>query len=184
MLPVSELVLDQPLHDLVRGQTLGDGEGVLHHLAFDDGVDHVAQAGVPGEAVLAVFQFVLRLEHQRAGDEQPGLVDDAFAHQQIGGVADAAARDVDDLVLGERARQIETLLAEHEGDAADHGDQEDDGEQRVAGDDDRVARALGARGRGGIGTSSGCSAARGLRCAIGLGSIGAALSGGVACRGG
>ena len=139
-------ILDQTLHDLVRGQTLRDGEGVLHHLALDDGIDHVAQACVPGEAVLAVFQFVLRLEHQRAGDEQIGLIDDAFAHQQIGGVADAAARDVDHLVLGERARQIETLLAEHEGDAADHGDQEDDGEQRIAGDDDRVARALGTRG--------------------------------------
>ncbi len=139
-------ILDQTLHDLVRGQPLGDGEGVLHHLALDDGIDHVAQACVPGEAVLAVFQFVLRLEHQRAGDEQIGLIDDAFAHQQIGGLADAAARDVDHLVLGERARQIETLLAEHEGDAADHGDQEDDGEQCIAGDDDRVAGALGTRG--------------------------------------
>ena len=42
--------------------------------------------------------------------------------------------------------RFETLLAEHEGDAADHGDQEYDGEQCIARDDDRVARALGTRG--------------------------------------
>ena len=39
-------------------------------------------------------------------------------------------------------------------------------------------------GRGGIGMSSGCSAARGLRGAIGRGSIGVAPSGRVACSGG
>ena len=75
------VVLEQPLHDLVGGQALGDGEGVLHHLAFDDGLDHVAQACVAGELVLAVFEFVPRLQHQRAGDEQIGLVDHALALQ-------------------------------------------------------------------------------------------------------
>ena len=57
MLPVEHVVLEQALHDLLRGQALGDGEAMLHHLAFDDGLDHVAQAGVLGETIFAVLEI-------------------------------------------------------------------------------------------------------------------------------
>ena len=44
-LPGEHFVLQQARNDLLGGQTLRDGEGVLHHLAFDDGFDHVGDAG-------------------------------------------------------------------------------------------------------------------------------------------
>ena len=48
------VVLQQAGDDLLGGQPFGDGERVLHHLAFDDGVDHVGEARVLGELVFAV----------------------------------------------------------------------------------------------------------------------------------
>ena len=99
--------------DLLGGQPLRDGERVLHHLAFDDGVDHVGEAGMLGELVFAVLEVAARLEHHHAADEHPGLIDHAFALQQFGDIADAeAARNIDHLVLGQRAGRLEALLAE------------------------------------------------------------------------
>ena len=52
------------------------------------------------ELIFARFEVLARLERQHAADEHPGLVDDAFALQDIGNVADAGAvRNIDDLVL-------------------------------------------------------------------------------------
>ena len=86
------VVLQKPGDDLLGGQPLGDGERVLHHLVFDDGIDHVGKAGVLGELIFAVLEIAARLEHEHAADEHLGLIDHAFAHQQIGNVADAERR--------------------------------------------------------------------------------------------
>ena len=72
-----------------------------------------------------------------------GLVDHAFALQQVGDVAACrAARDVDDLVLGERARRLEALLADHERrrrrPAATRNNKVNNG---IADDHERIARA-------------------------------------------
>ena len=104
------IVFQQPLHGLVRGQTLGDGESVLHHLAFDDGVDHVAQARLLGELVFAVFDLVACLHDQPGGDEQIGLVDHAGALSRSAMSRMPAARHVDHLVLGQRPRRSKRCL--------------------------------------------------------------------------
>ena len=121
-------------------------------------------AGMLGELVFAVFELAARLEHQHAADEHIGLVDHALALQQIGDVADAeAARDVDDLVLSPADRALRSAACRNK-DAApsDDDEQDENGEDRVAGDDQRMARALGARARR-RNAAPAASAARGER---------------------
>ena len=111
-------------------------------LAVDNGRDHVAQAGMGSELIFARFQVLARLEHQHAADEHPGLVDDAFALQNIGNIADAGAvRNIDDLVGRQRARHLEALSAEEERGDANNREQHEQAEDGVADDDERVARA-------------------------------------------
>ena len=111
-------------------------------LAVDDGRDHVAQAGMGSELIFARFEVLARLEHQHAADEHPGLVDDAFALQNIGNVADAGAvRNIDDLVRRQRARHLEALFAEEERGDANNREQHEQAEDGVADDDERVASA-------------------------------------------
>ena len=71
------------------------------------------------ELILAVLEILARLEQQRRRHEHVGLVDHALALQQIGDVADAAARNVDDLVARRAGPALEALLADHEADAGD-----------------------------------------------------------------
>ena len=121
-----DIVVQEPaLHDLFRGQALGNGEEVLHHLAFDDRLDDVAHAGVLREEVLAGFQFVARLERKNAAEEDQRCSSITPSRsQQIGDLAACRPRrNVDDLVRVERARRFEPRLAEHEGDAAGDGKQ-------------------------------------------------------------
>ena len=87
-----DVVLQEPRDDLLGGQTLRNGELVRHHAALDDGGDHVAQAGVRLELVFAGLEILARLEHQHAADKDPGLIDDAFAHQHVGDVAECPSR--------------------------------------------------------------------------------------------
>ena len=55
------------------------------------------------EFVFAGLEILARLEHEHAADEHPGLIDDAFAGQDIGNVAHAGAvRDIDDAILRQR----------------------------------------------------------------------------------
>ena len=114
------------------------------------------------------LRSLARLEREHAADEHPGLVDDAFALQQIGDVADAeAARDIDDLVVRQRARRLEALLADDKARAP----------PTTATRMSSVKIALPAITKGwrtrlerrvGSGTRSGSSAARGLRGAMRL----------------
>ncbi len=114
--------------------------------------------------VFAVFQFVLRLEQQRAGDEQIGLVDHALAHQQIGGVADAAARDVDDLVLRRAGPAGRSAACRSRRPTPPTSvTRKIKRQQRVAGDDERIAGALASaprRHRHVLGLQRGARAAR------------------------
>src|SRR5262245_60035163 len=114
---------------------------MLDDLAFDQRVDDVAQACLPLELVLAGLEIIARIHRHDAADEDPPrLVDHALAREDLGDVSAAhAARNIDDLVLRERAGLLEALLAEHGGAASREAEHEDDGKQSVAGDNDWIA---------------------------------------------
>src|SRR5262249_23021158 len=138
------VVFHQARDDLFRGEPLGDCHLMLDDLALADDVDHVAQARLLGKKVLAVFEFVARLAHPHAADEDPGLIDHAFALQDVGNVAHAGtARNIHHLLLGERSRSLESLLAECERHAGADGGEQDEREQGAARDDDGMARTRG-----------------------------------------
>ncbi len=139
--PGEDVVLHQPRDDLLRGQPFGNGERVLHHLAVDQRIDNVAQARRFGEGVFARLQVGARLHREHAGEERPAIVlDHAVALQNLGDVAHPRLGNVDDLFLGQRPRRIEPLLdVEVAAAGRDHGD-EDQREDGVADDDDRIAR--------------------------------------------
>ena len=120
----------------------GDGEGVLHHLAFDDGVDHVGKLALFGELIFAVLELAARLEHDHAAHENVWLIDHAFALQQVGNVPNAeTARNIDDLVLGERTGRLEPLLADEQAGADRDGDHHEQREDRISDDHERMAHA-------------------------------------------
>src|SRR5450631_1919967 len=159
------VVLQKPGDDLLGGEPFGDRHGVLHHLVFDDGVDHVGEAGALTELVFAGLEFAARLEHQHAADEHPGLIDHAFARQQVGNIADAEpARNIDHLVVAERSGRFEALLADVE--RATDGDRDHDQycEDRIAGDHQRMPSPSGAArgGRHAFRLERGARTARGL----------------------
>ena len=111
--PGERVVGQQASDHLLRGQSLRHGEGVLDNLTLDHEFDHVGDAGVLFEFVLAGFELAARLERDDAAQEDPRLVDHALALELFGdGSRAAAARDVDHLVFGERAGRVEALLAE------------------------------------------------------------------------
>jgi hypothetical protein len=132
------VVLEEPRHDLFRGQALGDRELVLDHLAFDQRFGDVAGARALVELVFAEFQIrAARLHRHRSGDEDPRIADHAFALEQLADIANAkTARNVDDLVLGQRARLFETLVGPIGGESDDDGEQQHDREDRIADDHD------------------------------------------------
>src|SRR4029077_4319870 len=137
-----DIVRQQTRHDLLGGQTLGKADLMRNDFAVDDGGDHVAQAGMGAELVFTRFEILARLERQHAADEDPGLVDDAFALQDVGNVADAGAvRNIDDLVRRQRAGRLEPLLAEDQRGEANNRQQHEEAENGVADDDERVASA-------------------------------------------
>ena len=141
-----DLVVCQTGDDLLGGQAFGNRDGMLHHLALDDGADDVAQIGVLLEQIFAGLQFGAGLEREHRADEHPAAgIDHAFALQLLGDVALAGAgRDVDDLVFREGAGCFQRLPAiDIHAPGPDHRD-DDDGDDGVAGDHERVARAVGA----------------------------------------
>ena len=107
------IVLQKLGNDLLGGQPFRDRQRVLHHLVFDDGVDHVGETGTFAELVFAGLEVAAGLEHQHPADEHPGLIDHAFARQQVGDIADAeTARNIDHLVVAQRSGRFEALLAD------------------------------------------------------------------------
>ena len=88
-------------------------------LAFDHLIDDVVQTRLAREQILAELQLVPRLGEHRTQDEGHRMLDDAFLEQQVRDFANALSRrDVDDLILGERPRGVETLLGDSKDDAA------------------------------------------------------------------
>jgi len=160
------VVVEQAGDHLFRGQPLGDGQPVLYHLAFDHGVDDVADAGMFLEAVLAVLQIAARLECDHAAKKHPRLIDHALLHQQVGNLPGAeAARDIDHLVPGEGARRVIALLANKQHGADADREQHERGEEGIADDDRWMAHAPGAacRQRYALRLKCGARAARGMR---------------------
>ena len=142
----------------------GNSELMRHDAALDDGRDHIAQAGMRLELIFAGLEIFARLERQHAANKDPGLIDDALAHQHVGNVADAgAARDIDDAILGQRAGSVKTLLAKHQRGASYDRRQDEQSDDGVADDNKRMPRPFGAAAVVGISTVSGSSAVRGLR---------------------
>ena len=86
---------------------------MLDHLAFDDGANDIAQAGVLLKRVFAGLELRARLQRKNAADERPAIIiDHAFALQNIGNVGHSRARrNVDDLVVLQRSRGLELLFA-------------------------------------------------------------------------
>ena len=118
-----------------------------------------------GELVFAVLEFAARLEHQHPADEHPGLIDHAFAHQQIGNIADAEpARNIDHLVFAKRSGRFEALLADVKRAADGDRDHDQHREDRIAGDHQRMAHPLRAAlgGRHAFRLERGARAARRL----------------------
>ena len=104
-----QIVVGQPRHDLFGGQAFGNSDAVLHHLAFDDGGDDVAQAGMLLERIFARLEVGTRLQRKHAADEYPMIdVDHALALQRVGDVALAGAlRNIDDLVFLQRTLRLQ-----------------------------------------------------------------------------
>ena len=87
------VIVQQARDDLLRGQSLRNRELMRHHATFDDGRHDVAQAGMGLELVFAGFEVVARLEREHAADKDPGLVDNAVAHQHIGRYRECRSRE-------------------------------------------------------------------------------------------
>ena len=142
--PSEDVVVDEPRHDLFGRQALRDSDGVLHHLALDDGGDDIAQAGILLKGIFARLEVGTCLERKHAADECPGIdVDHALAQQHVGDVALAGTRgNVDDLVFPQRARGLQHLPAVivHRSRPDHQNDQ--DGDDGIADDHERIAGAL------------------------------------------
>ena len=96
--------------------------------------------------ILAGLEILARLEHEHATDEQPRLIDDAFAREDIGDIAHSGpARNIDDPVGGERAGCLEALFAEEQRDTRRQGNKNKSTDDGIA--DDRAAVQAGCRPR-------------------------------------
>ena len=111
--------------------------------AIDDGRYDVAQAGMGFELIFASLEVLARFEHEHAADEDPRLIDHSFARQHVGNVANSgAARDIHDPIIGKRTGSVEPLLAGNQRDAAHHGEQDKNADDRVADNDKRMPCAF------------------------------------------
>ena len=88
------VVLQKARDDLLGSHTLGHRESMLHHLALDDGLDDIGNAGLFGELVFAVLKLAPRLEHDHATHKNIGLIYYAFPLQQVGDVAMPSPRGI------------------------------------------------------------------------------------------
>ena len=97
------------------------------------------------ELILAGFEIFARLEHEHAADENPRLIDHPFADKNIGDVVNTrAARNIDHAVLRQWSRSIEPLFAEDQRCTGGDRYQDEDAEDGVADNDERMPRTLGA----------------------------------------
>src|ERR1700751_3502666 len=136
------IVLQQARDNLLRGESLWNAAQVGYHFAFDDRGDHVAHTGMRLKLVLAGLEILARLKYEYAADEQPWLIDDAFARQNIGDVAHpGTTRNIDGAIRLQRARGLEALLAEKQRDTGGQGHKNKGADDGVADNDQRMPRA-------------------------------------------
>src|SRR5712691_7765615 len=92
---------------------------MLHHFAIDDCIDHVMQARLLGELILAEPQVVMRLRQHGAHHKGPRVINDALSEQEVGNIANAEARrNIDYFLLLEWAGGFKTLLGDYEQNSA------------------------------------------------------------------
>ena len=144
--PRENLVLGQPRDDLLGGQAFRNRHEMLHHLAFDNGADDVAQTGVLLERIFARLEAGARFQCEHASVKRPAIVvDHAFTLKNLRDVAHTSPRrNVDDPVFLQRSGRLDLLLAVDIDSAnAKHPDQHER-DDRVAGYHQRTARTRGA----------------------------------------
>ena len=91
------------------------------------------------EFVFAGLEILARLEHEHAADEQPQLIDHAFAGKNIGDIAHSgAARDIHDAVCRQRARRLEALFANKQCNACRQSHKHEGADNRIANDNERM----------------------------------------------
>ena len=141
-----DVIVLQPLNDLLRRQPFRNSEGMLHHLALDDGVDDVGQTRVFPKQEFTRLQRSARIECQHTADEAPPVrLGDALAQQEIADIGHARARrNIDDLVLGQRPFRRQHLLAVDVEPACAENQHQQDCDDGVACDHERIARTVGA----------------------------------------
>ena len=141
-----DVIGHQPVDDLLAGQPLGDGDRINDGAPLDHDVHDLAHARLRRDEILAGLDIALVAVEGDRHAEDPAIGDDAGILERLGDVAEAfAGLDGDDTLGCERPGLIELHLGE-EAEAADddHGEN-DDGQQEVQRDDQRVPR--GARPR-------------------------------------
>src|SRR5262249_18657553 len=115
---------------------------MLHHLAINDRIDHVMQARLVGELILTEPQLVMCLRQHGAHHEGPGVINDALPDQEVRNIANAKTRrNINYFFVLEGTGCFITLLCEHEQNSACKRYQDQHGEYRIAGDDERMPRA-------------------------------------------
>ena len=139
-----DVVIRQSGHDLFGSQAFGNSDGVLHHLAFDDGADDIAQTGVLLKQVLAGLEFRTRLQGKYGADERPPVaIDHAFTLERIGYVGHSGSgRSIDHLFFLQRAGSFNLLSAVNVRATDTDHDQQHKGEHGVANHHPRVAGPL------------------------------------------
>ena len=137
-----DVVVLNTRNDLLRRQAFRNGDGMLHHLPVNDGVDHVAQTGVFLKQIFAGFESGTRIHRQYTADEGPAVGGNhAGAQEDVTDVRHAGARrNVDDLVLGQWPLRFDGLLAVEERTTNQQHRDDQEGEDRVADHHQRTAR--------------------------------------------
>src|SRR5690606_20426526 len=140
---------------------------VQDRTALDERVEHFAHADAGIEQVFARLHVARLAGNRRADDEHHRDVDDALAAQEFRYVADArAARNEDGALAVERSGGLELVLAEIEPRARRDDREHDDGQDRVADDDDGMARTARGRRRQALGRDRLARAARMMPAAM------------------
>src|SRR5215210_5698269 len=117
---------------------------MLHHLAFDYGCDHVAQAGVLLKQVFAGLEFRASLQRKYRADKGPAIVvDNAFTLQGIGNIGHSrTGRNIDDPFLTQGAGSLDLLFAVDVCGAGSEHQYQYKRDDSIADHDERIAGAL------------------------------------------
>ncbi len=139
--------VEQPRHDLLGGQTLRDGDEVLDHLAFDQGLDHVAHACALGEQVFAGLELAARALSATTPPMKTSLCSSMTPSRcRMSAISTMPARAGMLTILSSASGPgaSKRCLPNDDRDAARDHRQDQQREDRVADDHQRIAHSLGA----------------------------------------